>query len=257
MRSLGIRIVNTLLLGLCSFQVATVFNRIAAETLRTTPVYDASSVREDSAPPSGTDDRQAIIDRNLFGAEIVPQLVVAEPVETVEETKLPLTLEATIAATETTSSRASILNTRAGTNMVVGVGDPLEGYEKVIVALIERGRVVLQNEGRHEELLLEEATPAPTPPRPSAAKRRGRKPSTARALTQRDRRSPAKRPVSRPPALRDLEAATNPMGTAAPFDIPLAEGIRERLEAGEFSQDELREMLEEAAEKGKLSGELD
>ena len=117
MRTLGIRIVNSVLFALCSFQVATVFNRVAAEALRTAPTYAVSAVSEDAAPRSATEDREAILDRNLFGAQIVPQPVAPEPAEVVEETKLPLALEATIAATRTTASRASILDTRAGTSM--------------------------------------------------------------------------------------------------------------------------------------------
>ena len=221
MRQLGIRILNSFLFALCSFQVATVFNRVAAEALRTPPAYELPATPEHSRPDAASKDRRVILDRNLFGAAIGPQPVVSEPVEVVEETKLPLALEATIAASGTTNSRASIHDTRARSSMVVSVGDPLTGYPNVSVALIERGRVVLLNAGRHEELLLEDGVPALIP---------ARRPS-ARALSSR------KRPAVRSPA------------------GPSRRVIGEQLEAGDLSRDEVREMLESMAEAQLLKGQ--
>jgi type II secretory pathway component PulC len=114
---------------------------------------------------------------------------VEEVVEEVEETKLPLILLATIAAIETDLSRAAIHDQRSRVDEVVRPGDTLESHPDVTVDRIERGRVVLLNRGRREELTLaDEETVATTSPRTQAAQR-------PRAATRRPvakKRSPAK-----------------------------------------------------------------
>ena len=159
MRQLGIRLFNIGLFVFCCFQVAGVVNRIAADSLRPSlSPQDVAQPASARATP-GWEERKPILDRNLFGAQIVQEELPPEPVEevvTVEETKLPLVLVATIAAIDPKASAAAIRDTRSRTSIYVRVGDAVENHENVRVTAIERGRVLLSNQGRSEELLLAE-----------------------------------------------------------------------------------------------------
>ena len=156
MPQLGVRALNVALVALCSFQVAGLFNRFAEEGLRAAPAYGTAATPAAPDGVSAWNDRKIILDRNLFGAQIIAQPSLPVSTEPVEETKLPLVLEATISASGESYSRAAIRDSGAPASMVLGVGDPVTGHSDVSVALIERGRVVLLNAGRREELLLDE-----------------------------------------------------------------------------------------------------
>jgi general secretion pathway protein C len=128
----------------------------------------------------------AILDRNLFGAQLAGEVQVTAPIddqEELEETKLPLRLLGTAAATETTRSRAAIQDEKQRKHLVVGIGDELQGLNRVRVKDIQRTRVVLDNRGKLEELLLHEDGPrvAAAPPRKAARDAR-----QARRAPQRD-----------------------------------------------------------------------
>lgn len=159
MRRIVIRFLNLALIVACAFQSARVINLIAADLLTPPPVYEQSGEVHEEVARSEWEARKTILDRNLFGAKLVddaPPELVAIAEEDVEETKLPLKLEATIAGTNASDSRAAIQDVQSRTSMVLGVGDALETHPAVSIAVIERGRVLLNNSGRREELLLNE-----------------------------------------------------------------------------------------------------
>lgn len=189
MRQFVIRALNLALVTACCFQSARVVNLIATDSLTPAPTYVAGQAPAAARPRAGWDARQAILERNLFGVKIASETVeVVEIVEEkVEETKLPLVLEATIAGAGSGTAQAAIHDTKSRTSMVLKVGDPLENYTKVTIASIERGRVVLRNGGRHEELLLDEGLgvssipsgmPTATSSSRSRASRSARRPSS-------------------------------------------------------------------------------
>jgi type II secretion system protein C len=171
---------NGALLGLCCFVVASVVTEIGSEALE--PVRTATM----GPTPDNTDARPAppalILERNLFGAQLDGdnrQDAVEADVK-LSATKLPLKLLGTAAANVEERSRAAIQDTKTRKHMVVAVGDRLVGHHRVRVTRIERTRIVLDNAGRPEELLLNENDPLPR-----ARKRRNRNASRVK----RDRRA--------------------------------------------------------------------
>ena len=198
MGRLGIRIVNGLLFALCSFQVAGVFNKVSAELLMPAAASFAF------VPPRATDvggdwsDLEPILERNLFGAQIVPiALPEPEPEEKLDETKLPLQLLGTLLSDNPKTSTAAIADKGAADHELLREGDQLARHQHVRVARIERGRVILQNRDRREELLLNEDQPlaaasfSPRALRPD--RRSSRRPSASRS----------KRSTPRPPAIAE------------------------------------------------------
>ncbi|HIC68617.1 MAG TPA: hypothetical protein EYO90_03700, partial [Candidatus Latescibacteria bacterium] len=158
----------------------------------------------------------------------------------VEETKLPLILLATIAAIETDLSRAAIHDQRTRVDEVVRPGDTLENHPNVTVDRIERGRVVLLNRGRREELTLADAEAVlATAPRIKGAQRRG-----AASL----RPAPSKRP-------RAQSSAASRRGTKAERDTRnkrITEGIqelRELMASGRLSPQEFQREVEALGKK--------
>ncbi len=257
MRQLGVRALNAALVALCSFQVAGVFNRFAADRLQPPPAYDAAAPPAASDAVSAWDDRRIILDRNLFGAQIIAQPSVPESTEPVEETKLPLVLEATISATGESYSRAAIRDTGTRSSMVLGVGDPVTGHSGVSVAVIERGRVVLLNAGRREELLLDEGSLSASVSRPPMIGRRGPTP----AVTLRRQRKPRKKgpriertaPAVQVPSdsshSRELAELTRRLRSGELTRDELSASIREQINLGELSSDRFGEILAELAEE--------
>ena len=163
--------VNGVLFGVCCFVVADVVTEIGSEALEPLAVAAAPS-----RGPEETDTPRVspslILERNLFGAQLVgdSQQPAPEPEVALSATKLPLKLLGTAAASREERSRAAIEDTKTRKHMVVAVGDPLKGHRRVRVTGIERTRVILDNAGRPEELVLHEDQP-----KSSIAKRSSRK----------------------------------------------------------------------------------
>ncbi len=177
MGPLGIRIANWSFSVLCSYLVASIVVQVCVELLTVAPVAAAVRPPVDEVLPvrRSWDERKAILDRNLFGAQISGEVTVIEPLEKLEETKLPLRLLGTIASEDQRLSSAAIQDLSSKQHEVVRVGDFLEQHRGVEVVAIERGRVILQNGERREELVLnDDVTPAPT--RKTAARRTSRRP---------------------------------------------------------------------------------
>ena len=162
--------VNAALFGGSCFVVASLITQIGAETLEPVPTDTAAARIErpanEAAAAPGT-----ILERNLFGAQLAgeSQAALASD-EPVAATKLPLKLLGTAAASDERRSRAAIQDEKSQKHLVVAVGDEIEGHARVSVRAIERTRVILDNAGRPEELLLREGE---IPPAQAAIVRRG------------------------------------------------------------------------------------
>ncbi len=179
---------NALLLGGSCFVVANVITEIGAETLEPVPT-DTGAARierpanELAAAPS------AILERNLFGAQLAGEAQAIVPSdEPVAATKLPLKLLGTAAANDERRSRAAIQDEKSQKHLVVGVGDALEGHPRVSVRAIERTRVILDNAGRPEELLLREDDPSFQAARRAPARRGARRTAAAEPSAALDQR---------------------------------------------------------------------
>jgi general secretion pathway protein C len=171
---------NASLLGGCCFMAARIVTQVGGAALEPSTVATAPIVRETPAEaPSQKATHSAILDRNLFGAQLAGDVAVAEPEpsdEPLTETKLPLRLLGTAAATDEERSRAAIEDEKTRKHMVVSVGDAIEGHNRVRVDAIERARVILDNKGRREELALkDEAIEQPKRSRPRRTPRQARR----------------------------------------------------------------------------------
>jgi general secretion pathway protein C len=178
MGSWAIMALNAVLFGGGCFLVADIVTQIAAEAIE--PELFDSLARSD-ADQIGPQQRAAapsvILDRNLFGAQLAGDVQVApEPEKPLTRTKLPLRLLGTAASSSDSISRAAIENEKTRKHMVVAVGDLIEGLGRVRVEAIERTRVILDNQGQPEELLLHEGQPSgPAPTVKRAANRTSRR----------------------------------------------------------------------------------
>lgn len=147
---------NALLFTGSCLVVANLITQIGAETLEPVPT-DTAATRVETAVNAAAAAPSAILERNLFGAQLAGEAQAAlNPEEPVAATKLPLKLLGTAAATDERRSRAAIQDEKSQKHLVVGVGDELAGHPRVTVRVIERTRVILDNAGRAEELVLHE-----------------------------------------------------------------------------------------------------
>ncbi len=104
-----------------------------------------------------------IVERNIFGAtekaEPPPVEETVEPIETLEETTLQLSLLGTIAGDDE-SARAIILDQRKRNQDIYRVGDSVQGAE---IRKILRGKVILRHEDKDEILTMVEGDDKPRP----------------------------------------------------------------------------------------------
>ncbi len=189
MSILGIRAANLLLFILSCFLLANIINRVGAFALVPESRPEARSVAPQAQSARSWSERQLILDRNLFGARVVQELTLPEPEaeEELQKTKLPLRLLGTVSSEDQVIATAAIENVQDRLHQVVRVGHSLKKFADVVVARIERGRVVLQNGDHREELLLDQAQPANTrAKRPSRrASRRQTPPKRAPSVEKR------------------------------------------------------------------------
>ncbi len=134
---------------------------------RTAATAASGWLGEESAPPVAAaapaaggaprqwDDRQVILTRNLFNASTLAPAAQKELEEQqrYEKTRLPLRLLGTAAAGDPALSWAAVEDLESRKHLVARVNDRLKGQATVL--RIERGRIVLENAGRREELALE------------------------------------------------------------------------------------------------------
>jgi general secretion pathway protein C len=162
-------IVNGALFVLCCFLTAGLLNGWLAEWLAG-PVAAAPPPRSlEAPPPRDWAARQVILQRNLFQAStLLPEAPAGPTPEELEEqleaTRLPLKLLGTVAASDPTEAWAAVEDTQQRRRLVVRPEDRL--LEKATVIRIERRRIVLENDGRREELVLDEQQIAGVPGAP-------------------------------------------------------------------------------------------
>jgi len=105
-------------------------------------------------------DVSSIIGRNLFNADTLSPAAISTA-ESLEATRLPLRLLATLAAGD--QSWAAVEDSGSRQHLVARVNEPLCKpspyrpcqYGNVVLQRVERCRIVLENQNRHEELRLE------------------------------------------------------------------------------------------------------
>ncbi len=189
MGSWAILALNAILFGGGCFLVANIVTQIAAEAIDPNVLDSpAPSLAEQTRPQQRAAAPSVILDRNLFGAQFVgDEQVASQTEEPLTKTKLPLRLLGTAAASSESRSRAAIENEKTRKHMVIAVGDLIEGFRRVRVEAIDRSRIILDNQGRPEELLLHEDQPKR--PRRSAARtaRRARRRAAPTEIGVRDR----------------------------------------------------------------------
>ena len=162
-----IKALNVLLLGASCYLVADVVTEIAGEALEPSPL-STGQVRAETGDDGDRVSPVTILDRNLFGAQLQGDTLVAgdlefDPDAKLEKTKLPLRLLGTAAASNEARSRAAIQDEKNRKHLVVAVGDLLVGHKRVRVRRIERTRVILDNAGKREVLALHEDDDRPQP----------------------------------------------------------------------------------------------
>ncbi len=190
MGQLGIRIANVALFTVCCFQVATVFNEVSADYLRPAPTAFETTAPPAAAPRRDWSERQPILDRNLFDAQTfaVTAPPEPEPSEELEETKLPVRLLGTQVHSVRENSKAAISDKTGRKHELLHEGDSLEKHPQARVVRIERRRVVLDNKGRREELLLAEAAAPVTKARNTRDRSARRSRRSAAAASRSNRR---------------------------------------------------------------------
>ena len=208
MSILGIRVANLLLFALSCFLVANIINRIGAFALvpESAPAALATPPTAQSSLPWSK--RQMILDRNLFGAQVIEEQVIPEPEpeEDLQKTRLPLKLLGTVASEDQVVASAAIENTQDRLHQVVRTGHTLNKFSHVVVARIDRGRVILQNGAQREELLLDPDGP---PVAPVTSKRPSRRASR--------RKPPTKSKSSVQDRLQEMVSDSGDRGAAAIF----------------------------------------
>jgi type II secretion system protein C len=170
--------INGALLGACCYLVADVVTQIGSEALEPGPV-SASPLRIEQTADNRAAAPSLILERNLFGAQLSGNVQISDDTvsdEPLTATKLPLRLLGTAAANVEERSRAAIEDEKTRKHMIVAVGDRLTGHSRVLVTGIERTRVILDNAGRPEELVLHDGDVERQPTRKRQSRQARRKP---------------------------------------------------------------------------------
>jgi len=206
MSRIAIWAANTGLFVLCCYLAASIINEVAAEALIPTASPQAVARQEPAAAGRSWQDRQAIVERDLFAssqtatAEAQPAPGALE--EEYEETQLPLQLLGTAASSQASLSWAAVEDQKNREHRVVRVGDLL--LEEAQVVAIERRRIVLERDGRREQLALDEEGNGASP----SVRRVSSRGRDLSALRQRIQRAQARRSPTRVnPAAADVDIA--------------------------------------------------
>jgi type II secretion system protein C len=191
---------NAVLLIICCAVVASTTNTVFAAWLTPEPAAVDRSVS--SAPvvtQRSWNDRQVILNRNLFNASLLTPAQAAPVVqeENLEETKLPLALLGTFASADPKIARATVDDQEARMHLVLAVGDEITGGRAKLIR-IERRRIVLEENGSLRELTFEDAAAADSTSKAT-------KPRRSRHQSASTRRRASRKPASKPsPSAADL-----------------------------------------------------
>ena len=172
---------NGILIALCAIWAAHIANAwIGLWLSEIDPLPTPTAV----APPRRTPtwaDREAILNKKLFRVAAQEEAVVPppepEPAEELEETALPYRLLGTAASPLPDQALAVIEDQRTQAVLVLRVGEKLSEGEGVTLMRVERHRIAVDNQGRHEALSLDDGELAtleqllaiPPPPPPTSA----------------------------------------------------------------------------------------
>jgi len=147
-------LLNALLFAAGCFLVATTANAILASLVAGPPPLPAAPDRSPAEIPERTwDDREGILERNLFNASTLVPPPEPEP-EKIEETELPLRLLGTAAHADPDRAWAAVENLDKREALIVGIDDELA--DDALVVRIERRRIVISEDGTPRELLMDE-----------------------------------------------------------------------------------------------------
>jgi len=210
MSVIGIRLANLVLFVTACWLTADVVQEVGASVLIPAPASALTRAETPSPSSQPWSRRQAILDRNLFGAQVIadeaPPELEPEPDEDLQETRLPLKLLGTVSSEDQVVATAAIENTRKRSHEVVKVGNQLVDFPLVTVTRIDRGRVVLQTGTSREELTMDDdlLARAPTPPTPKPRPSRRTASRRTAEVDVRDR-------------LEELAGGAGPLGAAAIF----------------------------------------
>ena len=211
MSIVGVRLANLMLFLATTWLAADVVTEVTASILIPPTAPSRAEIVATPQSSQSWSQRQAILDRNLFGAQVLadelPEEVELD--EDLQETRLPLKLLGTVSSNDQVVASAAIENSRKRSHEVVKVGDHLTDFSDVVVFRIDRGRVVLQNGDSREELTMSEDLLARAPAAPPLK----RKPRTARRKLA-DRGKSKKSAKDR---LKDLADQSGISGAAALF----------------------------------------
>lgn len=169
---------NSLLFVLCCYLVADATNEVFAALL--TP-ESAGVTSSPPVAPTGArtwNEREVILNRNLFNASLLapppPPKPEVEPEEDLAATTLPLQLLGTAAAVPESASWAAVVDQTERRTVIVSIDDKLN---KATVKRIERRRLVLSEGGKLRELALDDETDAKAGKQRIAAKGRRKRPA--------------------------------------------------------------------------------
>ncbi len=155
---IGIWSANVFFFVLCCYLVAGMLNRVVTGLFVDSAPEALEASTLEPALQRSWEDRQIILEANLFNSSfLAPALPEAEPEpieEELEETRLPLNLLGTAAASNPELSWAAVEDLEQHLHVVVRVGDILKETAKVL--RIEPRRIVLKNGSHLEELALKE-----------------------------------------------------------------------------------------------------
>lgn len=224
-------VANAALFVLCASLTADSANAIFSAVLDPEP-EPISAAPADAAPLRRSwQDREVILDRNLFSSSILappPPPPVEE--EDLEATQLPLDLLGTVAAEDPALARATVQDLEERKTVVLAVNDQIKSAK---VTRIERRRVVLLENGKLRELTLDEEKPGLKRPRASARGAGSRNARNRSSRSQSRRNSTARNRA--PSADRVKKLAENR------FEVPRAEVERTvRNPAALFSQAQIQ-----------------
>jgi general secretion pathway protein C len=204
------RVANAVLFVVACLLAADTANAVFAAIVLPPSAQDPESKAVEGVTSPTWQDRQDILDRNVFASSTLapPPTGAGEP-ENLEATQLPLTLLGTAASPDPRFAWAAIQERGTRSSLIVGVGGSIQ--EKATVVRIERQRVVLLEDGVHRELAFEEtdmtpklAMPALPPGAPGA-----RRAAMARAAERRQTRLQRLSDNSFEMPQEDVQAAVN------------------------------------------------
>ena len=188
---------NAGLLVLCCFLVANTTNAVLAAWLDAAPEHAEFAVSVPPAVDRSWEARERILDRNLFHAMLAPPPPPPAPVaEEIEATKLPLTLIGTVASANPALALAALNDTQSREHLVVAIGDSIQG--KATVKQIEARRILLTENGKTRELVLDEQGPNRVSVKANQKKRARKARASRKAAARRAKQRAARKTPPKP-----------------------------------------------------------